>query len=74
MDQLINLVAEKTGISNDMARTAVETVLGFVKDKLPEPLRGQLDGLVGGGGQQEGGTDIAGQAMNALGNMFGGGN
>jgi nucleoid DNA-binding protein len=35
MDDLIKLVAEKTGISPEQAKTAVETVMGFVKEKLP---------------------------------------
>jgi uncharacterized protein (DUF2267 family) len=46
MDKLINLVAEKTGIGADKARTAVETVVGFLKDRLPGPLANKLDDAV----------------------------
>lgn len=35
MESLIKMVSEKTGISNEQATTAVETVVGFLKDKLP---------------------------------------
>ncbi len=41
---------EKTGISTEQARTAVTTVVGFLKGKLPAPLAGQIDGLLAGGG------------------------
>ena len=49
MDELIKLVSQKTGIPEATARTAVETVIGFLKDKLPEPLAGQLENLLEGG-------------------------
>ncbi|MCC6865861.1 MAG: DUF2267 domain-containing protein [Ignavibacteria bacterium] len=47
MEQLINLVTEKTGISQDQAKGAVDTVMGFLKDKIPG-IGGQLDGLLKG--------------------------
>lgn len=49
MDELVKLVSEKAGISADQARAAVETVLGFLKSKLPAPVAGQLDAVLGGG-------------------------
>ncbi|HEX5421134.1 MAG TPA: DUF2267 domain-containing protein [Gammaproteobacteria bacterium] len=54
--QLVELVAQKTGISQDQAQTAVQTVVGFLKGRLPEPLSGQLDKFVDGGGQGQGQT------------------
>lgn len=48
MDELVALVVEKTGLPEDTARTAVDTVLGFVKDRLPEGVAGSLDGLLEG--------------------------
>ncbi len=41
------MVSEKTGISADQAKGAVDTVLGFLKDKIPG-IGGQLDGLLSG--------------------------
>ncbi len=68
MEELINQVASKTGISEAQARDAVTTVLGFLKDRLPEPLAGQLDNVVAGGGGVAGSLDdIAGK----VGNLFG---
>jgi hypothetical protein len=67
MDKLVSLVAEKVGISEDMARTAVETVVNFLKDKLPAPVAGQIDRVLEG-------DDLAGKAgdiAKGLGGLFG---
>ncbi|MCC7439486.1 MAG: hypothetical protein IT211_13425 [Armatimonadetes bacterium] len=70
MDELIKLVADKTGIPADTAKTAVTTVIGFLKDKLPAPLASQLDGLTGtSGGDKEGGD--GGNILDSVGKMFG---
>jgi hypothetical protein len=50
MDELVKLVSEKAGIPEESARMAVETVLGFLKERLPAPIAGQIDGLIAGGG------------------------
>ena len=49
MDELVKLVSSKTGISEAQAKTAVETVIGFLKKKLPAPIAGQIDGILAGG-------------------------
>ncbi|HEV3470299.1 MAG TPA: hypothetical protein VG148_13320 [Pyrinomonadaceae bacterium] len=72
MEELIRQVTERTGISEAQARTAVETVLGFIKNRLPEPLAGQLDGLIGGASGAAGGlAGTAGDVLGGLGGMFG---
>ena len=48
MDELIELVAKKTGLSEEMAKVAVDTVIEFLKDKLPGPAKAQLDALLEG--------------------------
>ena len=63
MDELIKLVAQKTGLSEDMAKVAVDTVIDFLKDKMPEPAAAQLDALLEGG-------DISG-LMSGLGGLLG---
>lgn len=50
MDELIELVVEKTGVSEEKARQAVETVIGYLKEELPAPIAGQIDSLLEGGG------------------------
>ena len=77
MDELVKQVAERTGISESQAQTAVTTVLGFLKNRLPEPLAGQLDGLLGGaagaaGGVAGGLAGTAGDVLGGLGGMLGG--
>jgi len=60
---------EKTGISEDQARSAVNMVVGFLKERLPGPLAGQVDNVLSGGG---GVTDKLGDAASKVGNIFGG--
>lgn len=76
MEQLVNQVAQRTGIPADKARTAVDTVVGYLKEHLPGPIASQLDGAVSGqaGGQGAGqaqGGGLAGAAK-GLGGMLGG--
>ena len=78
MEELIKQVAQRTGISEAQAQTAVTTVLGFLKTRLPEPLAGHLDSFLGGGagavGDVAGGLGgAAGSVLGGLGGMLGGG-
>ena len=49
MDELVKMVSEKTGISEEQAQQAVKTVVGYLKDKLPKPIAGQIDKALSGG-------------------------
>jgi nucleoid DNA-binding protein len=49
MDELVKLVSQKTGISEAQARQAVETVIDYLKEKLPQPIAAQVEGLLEGG-------------------------
>ncbi len=71
MDELIKRITEKTGISEDQARSAVTTVTGFLKEKLPAPIAGQIDNVLSGAGG--GVADKLGDVAGKVGNMFGGG-
>lgn len=55
MEELINQVAQRTGLAPDKARTAVETVLNFAKTRLPPPIATQLENALAGGGSGGGG-------------------
>lgn len=46
MEELIKLVSEEAGIPEDKAQKATETVIAFLKDKLPEPMGSQLEGAL----------------------------
>jgi hypothetical protein len=71
MDELVKLVADKAGISEAQAQQAVETVLGFLQDKLPEPLGSQLDKVVEGDLSGLGDLGDLGDLAGGLGGLFG---
>jgi len=48
MNPLIDLVAQKAGINPDQAKVAVDTVVQFLKARLPGPFADQLDGALAG--------------------------
>jgi hypothetical protein len=58
MDELVKLVSQKTGLSEELSREAVEIVLGYLKEKLPDPIAGQIDSLLGGAGLAESAEDL----------------
>jgi hypothetical protein len=50
MDELVKLVVQKTGLPDATARIAVQTVIDYLKKKLPGPIAGQIDTVLQGGG------------------------
>ena len=48
--ELVKMVAERTGLSEEKARTAAETVIGYLKSNLPSGISSQLDSVAGGSG------------------------
>ena len=69
MEELIKRITEKTGISEDQARSAVTTVSSFLKEKLPAPLAGQVDNVLSGAG---GMSNTLGDLASKAGGIFGG--
>ena len=49
MKELINIIVQKTGISEENAQETVQVTLGFLKTKLPAPVAGQLDSFLSAG-------------------------
>jgi nucleoid DNA-binding protein len=49
LNELIKLITQKTGISEEQAKQAIEQVVEFLKQRLPAPIASQIDGLLGGG-------------------------
>jgi len=56
MDELVNLIVEKTGIPEATARQVVDVVIDFLKEKLPDPIGNSLEDLLEGKGP----TDLLG--------------
>lgn len=65
MDELVKLVVQKAGITEEQARKAIETVAGYVKAKLPPAFAAQVDTVMNGG------TPDLGSALGGLGGLFG---
>jgi hypothetical protein len=80
VDDLIKQIQEKTGLPIDKAQDVIETVVGFIADKLPGPIGDQVKGFLGAdddgdtGGDDDGGglMDKAKDALGGLGGMLGG--
>ena len=63
MEELVKRVSEKAGISEEQARSAVNTVAEFLKEKVPAPYSSYIDNFIGTGG--------GGQGSSGLGGIFG---
>jgi len=53
VEEIVKTVSEKAGINADQAKTAVTSVIDFIKGKLPgvgDQIQGLLEGKVEGGG------------------------
>jgi hypothetical protein len=55
MEELIKRVSEQAGISEEQARKAVETVAGYLKERVPAPYSSYIDSFMSGGGGEGGG-------------------
>lgn len=51
MEDLINTVAEKTGLTPDQAKSAITVVVDHLKDKLPFGLGDKIESFLGNGSQ-----------------------
>jgi hypothetical protein len=67
MNELVNLIVQKTGISQENAQKAAQTAIDFLKTKLPAPLAGQVDAVLAGDL-----SGLAGQAGEMLKGKLGG--
>lgn len=63
MDELINQLKSRVGLDNDKAQAAAQTVIAFLKQRLPAPIASQLDSALSGGGVEG--------VKDALGGVFG---
>lgn len=68
MNEIIERLIERTGLPQDQAASAVETVIGFLKERLPAPIALQIDSLLSG---ESGMADKLGGLEASLGGMFG---
>lgn len=67
MEELVSRISAQTGLPPEMARQAAQVVIDFIKERAPEPIKGQIDPMINN--PQFGA--VAGQALDALGGLFG---
>lgn len=67
MENIIKLVSEKTGITEAQAKTAVDTVSSYLKDKMPDAMSKQMDFYLTGSKEKV--SDFAGSVKDIVGNM-----
>jgi len=71
MEDLIKLVSSKAGIQEARAKTAVETVMGFLKEKLPAPVAGQLDAALSSEAVLGQASQLLDKGVSGLGGLLG---
>jgi hypothetical protein len=82
MNELVQIVQQKSGLSEEQSVDIVRAVVEFVKTKLPAGLASHVDGLVGdlGGAAPAGtaaapaetaSTEAGGMLSSVIGNIFG---
>ena len=67
MNELVNLIVKKTGIPAATAQTIVKIVVDFLKKKLPAPVAGQIDGLLGNDAKIKTAENVIGNLTSKLG-------
>jgi len=50
MNELIEQLKSRVGLDDSKANSAAQTVIEFLKQRLPGPIAGQLDSALAGGG------------------------
>lgn len=71
MEELIQSISEKTGISADQAKGAIETMLAHFKDKLPFGIGDKLESyLQGGSGDSSSSEGLLGDLKDKIGGLF----
>ena len=60
MDELVKLVAQRAGISEEQAKAAVQTALDFIKHQLPTSVGSQIDAILTGSAATDLGQELGG--------------
>ncbi len=79
MQDLVKLLVDKTGISEETAKMAIQVVANFTKEKLPDPVGGMVQKFLQTGEMPDvstfanlaGNLGGAGNLLSGLGSMLG---
>jgi uncharacterized protein (DUF2267 family) len=63
VEELINQLKSRVGLDDEKARSAAQTAIEFLKQRLPAPVASQLESALAGGGAEG--------IKDALGGVFG---
>jgi len=66
MNELVNQIVKKTGISAAMATTIVNIVVGFLKKKLPAPIANQIDLVLKNDAQVAAAEKVVGNLLGSI--------
>lgn len=67
MENLIKMVSEKAGITEVQARSAVNTVVSFLKDKMPSGVGSQVETFLNAGSA----ANVVGSIKEKVGSVLG---
>jgi hypothetical protein len=71
MNELVQLIMQKTGLPQDQAQEVVDTVVNHLKGRLPEALTSHLDAFLGESGNAAAAEGIADKAKSVVANLGG---
>lgn len=72
MNELVQLIMQKTGLSQDQSQQVVDTVITHLKGRLPDAVTSHLDAFLAGGADSSSGiADKAKSMVAGLGGLLG---
>jgi hypothetical protein len=66
MNELISQIADHAQISEDAAKSALDSVIAYLRDKVPGPIFAQIEGYLGG---EVSGESLMAGAKSAMGSL-----
>jgi len=71
MNELVNLVVQRTGLSQEDAEKAVAVIVDVLKQRLPQPVANHIEAILAGNTSTIG-AEAGGLLKGALGGLFSG--
>jgi hypothetical protein len=67
MNEIVEILQQKAGLSPDQAQEVATAIVSLIKSKVPSEFQGMVDQFLGGGGTQQAGSS----ALGGLGGLLG---
>lgn len=67
MDEMVKMVSQRTGLSEEMSRQAVNVVVEYLSERLPDPYGSQIKGLLAA----QKAKDTVASKLKGFGGLFG---